>query len=203
MAWWVRQVAVSQVRRDMVHCHAVGCWYSLPPHCPLHGTETVSRLTCWLIILLCSLDFFSFSNFVSGDLTLTGFLTSDMNIQLLVFWSTESWAWGQDSAICAGLAHGRDHSYCRALDSGSEQKSQKCLAFLFPWIVKNTWKTTATLENFSTLIPRTFLTWHFALGKTAGHLCLQSKISNEDACLAMLRLNLNSKNQLVNTDMKT
>ena len=78
-------------------------------------------------------------------------LTLNMNIRLPLFWSTWSTARGQDSATCAGLAHGRDYSNYRA----SEQKSQMCLAFIFPWIVKNTWKTKAMLEGFLTLIPRT------------------------------------------------
>ena len=66
-------------------------------------------------------------------------LTLDMNIRLPLFWSDRSWARCADSAICAGLAHGRDFSECRV----SEQKSQRCLAWLaigFPWTVKNTWK---------------------------------------------------------------
>ena len=63
-------------------------------------------------------------------------LTLNMNIRLPLFWSTWSPARGQDSATCAGLAHGRDYSNCRA----SELKLQKCLAIVFPWIVKNTVK---------------------------------------------------------------
>ena len=67
------------------------------------------------------------------------------------YWSTWSLTRGQDSATCADLAYGHDYSDCRA----SGQKSQKCLALAFPWIVENTWKTKATLEGFSTLIPQT------------------------------------------------
>ena len=50
-----------------------------------------------------------------------------MNIRLPLFWSTWSRARGPDSATCAGLAHGRDYSDCRA----SELNLQKCLASVF------------------------------------------------------------------------
>ena len=76
-------------------------------------------------------------------------LTLNINIWLLLFLSIWSGARGQDSATCAGLGHGRDYSDCRA----SEQNSEKCLAFSFPWIVENTWKIKATLESFSTPFP--------------------------------------------------
>ena len=50
-----------------------------------------------------------------------------------------------------GLAHGRDNSYCRAL----EQKKQKGLGHCFRWIVKNSRKTVANAESFPTLTPKT------------------------------------------------
>ena len=59
-----------------------------------------------------------------------------MNIWLPLFWSTWSLSRGPDSATCAGLAHGCDHSYFRA----SELKLQRCPASVFPWILENTWK---------------------------------------------------------------
>ena len=89
----------------------------------------------------CALYNFFFLDFVSGNLALTGF-TLNMNILLPLFWSTFSPARGQDSAICVGLAHGRDYSYCRA----SELKLQKFLATVFPWTVENAWKTMATVR---------------------------------------------------------
>ena len=73
-------------------------------------------------------------------------LTLNMNIRLPLFWSTWSPARGPDSATCAGLAHGRDYSYCRA----SELKLQKFLATVYSWIVENTWKTMATEKVFQT-----------------------------------------------------
>ena len=60
-------------------------------------------------------------DFVSGDLMQTGFLTLNnvnINILLPLFWSTWNLALGQELDTCAGLAHGRDYSYCIA----SEQK---------------------------------------------------------------------------------
>ena len=63
-------------------------------------------------------------------------LTLNMNIRLPLFWSTWSPALGQDSATCAGLAHGRDYSYCRA----SELKLQKFLATVYSWILEITFK---------------------------------------------------------------
>ena len=74
-------------------------------------------------------------------------LTLNVNIWLPLFWSTwRSWspARGQDSATCAGLAHGRDYSYCRA----SQLKLQKCLAIVFPWIIENTFKQWPTVRVF-------------------------------------------------------
>ena len=71
-------------------------------------------------------------------------LTLNMNILFPLFWSTWSRARGPDSATCAGLAHRRDYSYCRA----SELKLQKCLASVYPWIVENTWKKWHTVRVF-------------------------------------------------------
>ena len=48
-------------------------------------------------------------------------LTLNINTWLPLFWSTWSRARGPDSATCAGLAHGRDHSHCKA----SKQKVTK------------------------------------------------------------------------------
>ena len=71
-------------------------------------------------------------------------LTLNMNIWLPLLWSTWSWARGPDSATCAGLAHGRDYSYCIA----SELKLQKYLAIVFPWIVEKTFKQWPTVRVF-------------------------------------------------------
>ena len=73
----------------------------------------------------------------------------NMNIRLSLFWSTWSGAMSQDTATCVGLADECDYCYCRAL----EQKSQKVLALLFPWIVKNTWKQGPTARVFLILHP--------------------------------------------------
>ena len=112
------------------------------------GTEPVSAMTLALFILLRSLFFFPLG-FRQWWSRADRVLTLNINIWLLLFLSTWSGARGQDSATCAGLGHGRDYSDCRA----SEQNSEKCLAFSFPWIVENTWKIKATLESFSTPFP--------------------------------------------------
>ena len=78
-------------------------------------------------------------------------LTHNINIWLPLFWSTWSRARGQDSATCAGLAHGRDYSYCRA----SEQKRQNRLGHCFSLNCRNYLKTMGYSEGFSTLTPHT------------------------------------------------
>ena len=113
----------------------------------LRGTEPpsepVSALTRALFILLRSLYFFflGFRHWLSST---DRVLTFNMNIRLPLFWSTWSPAKGQDSATCAGLAHGRDYSCCRAL----ELKLQKFLATVFPWIAENTFKQWPTVRIF-------------------------------------------------------
>ena len=85
-------------------------------------------------------------------------LTLNMNILLALFLSTWSRARGPDSGPdsatceqrCAGLAHGRDYSDCRA----SEEMSQKCLAHAPMNYRKNLGKK-ANGEGFSTLTPQT------------------------------------------------
>ena len=57
---------------------------------------------------------------------------------------------GHMCGLATGLAHGRNYSFCIA----SEQKKQKGLAMVFPWIVENSWNAMAHTEGFSTLNPR-------------------------------------------------
>ena len=77
-------------------------------------------------------------------------LAPNMNIRFPLFLSIWRRARGQDLATCAGLSHGYDYSYCIAL----EQKPQKGLAIVIPWIVNNTWNTMAQGEGFLTLNPQ-------------------------------------------------
>ena len=121
------------------------CWNSVPPlgrlawHCARQCTDTRGFI---LLSIFFPLDF------VTPALSshLQGF-NSYMNIRLPLFWSAWSLAWGQDSATCAGLAHGRDYySYCTA----SEQSNRKG-RIVFPWIFENTWKTVAHAEGFGPL----------------------------------------------------
>ena len=63
-------------------------------------------------LLLCSLYFF-FLGFCQWQFCSVRVLTLNMNTRLPLFWSTWSRSLGQDSTKCAGLAHGRDYSYCR------------------------------------------------------------------------------------------
>ena len=83
-------------------------------------------------------------------------LTLSMNILLPLFWSTWSPALGPNSATCAGLAHGRDYSGCRAL----ELKLQKFLATVFSWILEITfkqWPSPGLLWGFSNPHPQNCL----------------------------------------------
>ena len=77
-----------------------------------------------------------------------------MNILLPVFhcfglriWSTSSQALGPELATCAGLAHWRDNSNCRA----SEQKWQKRLGHCFSLNCRKYLKTMAHWKGFSAL----------------------------------------------------
>ena len=76
-------------------------------------------------------------------------LTLNMNIRHPLFWSTWSPARGPDSATCAGLAHGRDYSDCRA----SELKLQKFLASAISWILEIKFKWWPTERIFRTSPP--------------------------------------------------
>ena len=100
------------------------------PSAILYGTEPVSALT-HTRLYCCSLSTFFFLDFVNHEWQSHAdslrVLTLNMNIRLLLFWSTWSRARGQDLATCAGLTHGGDSSCCRA----SEQKSQKVLGPCF------------------------------------------------------------------------
>ena len=99
-------------------------------------SPSMHRLVRFKIIESCSLYNFFFLGFRQWRSRTDRILTLNMIIRLSLFWSTWSPAWGPgpDSAICAGLLHGRDYSDCRA----SELKLQKFLTLVFPWIVKNT-----------------------------------------------------------------
>ena len=81
----------------------------------------------------CALYNFLFLRFCQWRSRADTVLTPNGKIWLPLFWSTWSRARGQDSATCAGLAHGRDKSDCRA----SEEMSQKCLADELSKILEN------------------------------------------------------------------
>ena len=91
----------------------------------LCGTEPVSAQT--RALYCCALYNYFFLKFRQWRSRTDSVLTLNMNIRLPLFWSTWSSANGADSAICAGLAHGRDYSDFRA----KELKLQKCLATVF------------------------------------------------------------------------
>ena len=75
------------------------------------------------ILFCCALYIISFLDFCQWWFRAEGISTPNMNMQLRLFWSTWSRAFGPDSATSAGLAHGRDYSYCIA----SEHKCLKRL----------------------------------------------------------------------------
>ena len=78
----------------------------------LCGTEPVSAQT--RALYCCALYNYFFLKFRQWRSLTDSVLTLNMNIRLPLFWSTWSSASGPDSATCAGLAHGRDYSDCRA-----------------------------------------------------------------------------------------
>ena len=87
-------------------------------------SPSVHRKALFYTAALCALFFFFFV-FVSGYRTLTGFS--------LLRWTAEFHCFqalgvgpGACLTTCAGLAHGRNYSYCRASDN-------ICLAMVFPW----------------------------------------------------------------------
>ena len=96
------------------------------PSAILRATESVSALTR-VLLYCCALYNSFFLGFHRWRSRADRVLTLKMNIRLPLFWSTWSRARGPDSATCAGLAHGRDYSDCRA----SELNLQKCLASVF------------------------------------------------------------------------
>ena len=83
----------------------------------MHGTEPVSALKRALLYF-CTLLNFGFLGFHQWRSGTDRVPTCNMNIRLPLDWITWSRAQGLDSATCAGLADGRDYSYCIA----SEQK---------------------------------------------------------------------------------
>ena len=64
-------------------------------------------------------------------------LDVNLNILLPLFWSTWSRGRGPDLATCAGLANGRDYSYCIA----SEQKCLKRLGHFISLKCQEYWKS--------------------------------------------------------------
>ena len=145
IAHWLRQLARSKTTWVQFQQDAETL---CSPSAILHGTEPVSALT--RVLLYCGLSYLFNLGFCQWQSRADRVLTLNMNIQFPLFWSTSSLARGQVSATCAGLAHGRDYSDCRA----SDQSHKRCLAIVFPWIVENTWKQWPTVRIFQTSSPR-------------------------------------------------
>ena len=95
-----------------------GCWNSLPPlgHFAWHWASQCTDSGAFCIAALSIIFFFGFRQWWSCS---DRVLTLNMNIRLPLFWSTSSRARVQDLARCAGLAHGRDYSDCRASEKMS------------------------------------------------------------------------------------
>ena len=74
-----------------------------------------------------------------------------MNIWLPLFWSTWSWAQGQELATCAGLAPGHWLLLWFSLGAKVPEKARHCVS-LNCW---KYWKKVAQAKGFSTLIPQT------------------------------------------------
>ena len=112
------------------------CWIVLPAPRPFCVALSPSVHWHARFLYCCALYNVFFLGFRQWRSRTDRVLTLNMNIRLPLFWSTWSLARGPDSATCAGLAHGRDYSYCRA----SELKLQKFLATVYSWILEITFK---------------------------------------------------------------
>ena len=99
--WWLRQWALNQVT-----------WIQFPqgaetlcssrPFCAEPVSKLTHTLLCWCTLYNCFfLQFRQLWSSTDRDLTL------NINIRLLLFWSTWSRARDQDLATCADLAHGQ------------------------------------------------------------------------------------------------
>ena len=94
-------------------------------------------------------------DFVSGDLTLTGFQLWTWTSYLHCFGALE---------VCLGAQTWPDVLARRMrviIAIVVPQIKGHNSAWPFPWIVKSTWKTKATIEGFSTLIPQTIHIHHW------------------------------------------
>ena len=95
-----------------------------------------------------------------------------------------------------GQVHECDYTSCTA----SEQKWQKGLASVFTWIVKNTWKTVAHTERFSTLTPFDWITCPpdavHNLQSTKDHV-LKANLNDQQAIWHALHVSLNLLDKIV------
>ena len=135
--------SVSILARHWTLCHLSAI---------LRGTEPVSALTRALLNC-CALHIFSPSWISSVAISRwQGFDSKHEHptvFRLPLFWSTWRRARGPDLAACAGLAHWRDYSDCRA--------TEKCHKSAWPMNCKKYLKKGGNCEGFSTLIPQTAL----------------------------------------------
>ena len=154
MSEWWRQVLVSRSTWVQLSQHAkILC----RPFAISRGTEPVTVHCCSARGYVDALSIhLLFSNFVNGDLALTGprqgfnsWHEHPMSTHVTVLEHLKtSWSWarGLDSATCAGLAHGRDCSYGIA----SEKKRQNGLGHYFSMNYRK------YLKKWATFWPRVF-----------------------------------------------
>ena len=136
MVWTYGSVVkASSIKIGYLGSTLAGCWNScLPQPFCVAWNLSVHWHVRFYIAALSIIFFLGFLQWLSRA---DSVLTLNMNILFRLFWSTWSRAEGQDSATSAGLVHGRDYSYCRAPDSGSEQSHKRCLAHKLSKIIEN------------------------------------------------------------------
>ena len=131
-----------------------GFWNLLQPlgHFAWHWASQCTDMRAFYVA---ALDIILFSWISSVSIWRWQVLALKMNIRLPLFWSTLSQARGQNSATCAGLAHGRVDSYCRALELKLQKVPGHC--FSSGLNCPKYLKTMAWSEGLSTLTPQTAL----------------------------------------------
>ena len=147
---------------------SLGAWVQI-----LHGAQTLrspsticvelspsvhcqlTRSTLWYC---CTLYNFSFLVFRKWRSCPDRVWTLNTNITLQLFWpgSTRSQAQGKDSAICAGLAHWRDYSYCIYSEQKRPKRLGHCVNLCFLELLKILWleKQWELVRAFQTSAPR-------------------------------------------------
>ena len=102
---------------------------------------------------IAALSIFFFLGFRQWRSSADWALTLNMNIRLLLFWSTWSRARGPDSATCVGLAHARDYSICIASEQKWQNRLGHCVSLNCRKYLKHSGPRRPHAEHGSNLTP--------------------------------------------------